>query len=102
MNTVVVYMQGADLQAETDEQRREVLRVLNDILSKKPAELRDARYADYRGQAGTRTVVEVLTSHFVPPQPAALDPERFYTEIAAPEARSVIQAQRDKLQAALK
>lgn len=101
VNTVVAYLRGAELQAETNDQRREVLRALDDLLDKSPAELRNARYSDTSGHKDTRTVIEMLRAHFVPEQPTALDPERFYQDVATPEARSVIQMQRERVRAAI-
>lgn len=96
-NSVALFLQGADFQAESAEQKKEVLRALDDALQKTPTELRQSRYADFDGRPGARDIVQLLSGHFVPPRPAALDPATFYDQVGAREARDAIAAQREKL-----
>jgi hypothetical protein len=100
-NTVVAYLDGAELQAETDAQRQEVYRALTDLLEKTPAELRQARYADTQGAANRRTIVEVIRAHFVPPRPVPIEEEQFTADASTQPAKDVIRRHRDKLGDAL-
>lgn len=100
-NVVAAYLDGAEMQAETDAQRREILRALTDMLDKPAAELRQQRYADYQGNASAWPVTKTLTAHFVPRTPQALDPERFYQDVGKPEARAVIRRTIEEVRKAL-
>lgn len=94
---VIDYLSGAQLQAEDATQRREVLRGLEDVLQKTPLELRKSRYTCNTQPRTSCTLLELLSKHFVPSHPAALDPESFYSEITSPAARTIIQTHRDVL-----
>jgi len=70
---LVAYLQGAEIQAETDAQRDVLRRALRDLASLPPAELRAARYPSSDGRPAQRDVVQVLRSHLVPARPQAVD-----------------------------
>ncbi len=99
-NTVAAYLGGAERQAETDEQRREISRALHDTLELAPAELKGRRYADYGMNPDAWTVVEVLSHYFVPASPVALEDASFYRDVEDPAARAAIQEQLDALESA--
>jgi hypothetical protein len=92
-NSVAAFLNRAERQAETDEQRAEIQRALRDMLVKPPAQLRQIRYADYAGQESKWSITELLQHYFVPNPPAALDEERFYRDVRAPAAHAAIQLQ---------
>jgi len=87
-NSVAAFLNHAERQAETDEQRREIQRALRDMLEKSPAELRRMRYADYTGEADKWSISQMLQHYFVPNPPAALDEQRLFQEVRAPAARA--------------
>ena len=89
-NTVVAYLQGADQQFENASQGREIEKALNDMLSLGPDELRKRRYADYQMEPGTWTITDILRKYFLPQKPTGLDEDRFYKDVAKPEAKAVI------------
>jgi hypothetical protein len=101
-NSVAAFLKNAERQSESDDQRREIQRALRDMLDKPPAELRRMHYADYSGSADAWPVTELLMRYFVPNPPAALDDDRFYQDVRAPEARDAIQHQLDEVTQALK
>ncbi|MBX3605486.1 MAG: hypothetical protein KF788_09445 [Piscinibacter sp.] len=72
-NRLVALLQGAEIQAETDAQRAELRRALQDLRDKPPAELAAARYAGADGQPGQRSLEEILRAHLVPDRPVAID-----------------------------
>ena len=90
-NTVVAYLQGAERQSEDLDQRREIEKALNDILTLSPDELRARRYANYQMEPGAWTIIQLLHRYFVPRQLVGLDESRFYHDIADPAARAVVQ-----------
>jgi hypothetical protein len=71
-NRLVQLLQGAEIQAETDAQRAELRRALQDLRDKPPAELAAARYAGLDGTPGQRSLAEVLRAHVVPAQPVEM------------------------------
>jgi len=100
-NMIARYLDGAELQAETDGQRREIARALQDILNIPVAELRKQRYSDYAGEATAWTVTDLLRAYFVPRQPMSVDPERFYREVGQPQAKAAVRKQLKRIQRAL-
>jgi len=90
-NTVVAYLQGAERQSEDLDQRREIEKALNDMLTLSPDELRTRRYANYQMEPGAWDIIHLLHRYFVPEKLKGLDEARFYRDIAKPEARAVIQ-----------
>jgi hypothetical protein len=70
---LVAYLQGAEIQAETDAQRDVLRRALRDLASLPAAELRAARYPASDGRPGQRDVVQVLRGHLVPATSQGID-----------------------------
>jgi len=101
-NSVAAFLQNAERQAETDEQRREIQRALQDMLDKPASELKGLRYAEYAGEANKWSITQLLEHYFVPNPPAALDEARFYDDVHAPAARAAIQHQLDEVSRALR
>lgn len=101
-NSVSAFLERAERQSETDDQRREIQRALRDTLEKPEEELRAMRYSDYSGRANAWSVTELLTHYFVPNPPAALDQDRFFQDVRAPEARAAIQHQLDEITSSLR
>ena len=89
-NEVVLYLDGAELQVETDEQSREILRALEDLRTLDPTTLKGKRYADYQNVPGKWTLDTLLHKYFVPPQLHHIDEENLYHDAQLPEARAVI------------
>ena len=91
--TVVVFLQGADQQWETQEQGREIDKALTDMLTLSPDELRGRRYANYQMQPGAWTVIELLHRYFVSRGQAYIDEKNFYHDVTDPAAQAVIRLQ---------
>ena len=92
-NQIIAFLGRAEFQAENDQQRREVVRALMDVLTKPTAELRANRYSNYEGQAEVWSLTELLQHYFVPNPPAALDEKTFYSNLRSSKVRSVIKKQ---------
>jgi hypothetical protein len=92
-NEVVVYLKGAERQAETNDQRLEIRRALVDLASLPVDQLRGRRYADYEMRTGKWTLATLLARYFVPSEPHVLNEETLYRDAQLPEARAVINDQ---------
>jgi hypothetical protein len=91
INQVVIYLDRAERQAETDAQRREMLHALDDLRSLDALALGQRRYADYENRPGQWTLVQLMQKYFVPRQPCSIDEETFYRHAQASEARKVVE-----------
>lgn len=89
-NALIAYLRGAELQVETDAQRNELRRALNDLQALPSADLRAARYAGADGQAGQRDIVQVLRAHVVPTAPRGLDMTRLLSDRGTAEGRAAV------------
>ena len=96
-NAVATYFTGAEIQAETDEQRAEVRKALADMLALNADELKAKRYADFAGTANRRTVVELIANHVVPSAPHMLDASVFFADVKSPQAQIAVRAKLDEL-----
>jgi len=100
-NTVVSFLGGAILHAESDERCREVIAALEDMLTLSPAELRQQRYSDYQGNPGVWTITTLLKRQFMPASAMYLDSLQFYEDYTTPEAQAVIKDLMESLKSEL-
>lgn len=100
-NSVVAFLQGAERQSEDLDQRLEIEKALNDMLTLKPDELRSRRYANYQMQAGAWTIIQLLHRYFASRGPVYIDEDRFYQDVTDPAARAVIQENLRKVREAI-
>jgi hypothetical protein len=85
------YLNGAELQVETDDQRQEIKQALQDMLNLSPEELEKKRYKNYRMEANQWTLVELLQAYYFPQKPMALDDSiALYRETSDPKVRQII------------
>lgn len=91
-NRLVQWLQGAEIQAETDAQRAELRRALQDLRDKPPAELAAARYAGPDGTPGQRGLAELLRAHVVPARPVELVLDELVAGRAGAEGRAALDA----------
>jgi hypothetical protein len=96
-NSVVEYFAGAEIQAETDEQRGELRRAFADMLALTPDELQARRYAGFDGTRDARSLTELLTAHVVPSKPQALAPRQFFVDVKAADAQAAIRTKLHEL-----
>jgi hypothetical protein len=91
-NTVEDYLNGAEQQSETDDQRAVIRQAFVDMLKEPIESLRKKRYPDYQLNPHKWPITEVLTSYFVPdPGYIDFDGDEFFRDVKKPEAREVIQ-----------
>ncbi|RUS67607.1 hypothetical protein CUZ56_00082 [Saezia sanguinis] len=87
-NVVVAFFWDVNIRSETDGQRQEICRALNDMSALSAPELQQKRYADASGASGQWNLVQLLQAYFVPAQPVTLD--FLYEDIEKPASREVI------------
>jgi hypothetical protein len=91
VNQVVAYLDGAEFQAETEGQVKEVLRALQDMRTLTPSALKARRYAGYALEPGVWTLRKLLSSYFVPRDiTTQLDETTLYEDAQDPKARAVV------------
>ena len=91
-NAVVAYLDGAERQAESADQEREIERALQDLKSLPADVLATRRYADYTLAPGRWSLADLIARYFVPRAPQRLDPVAFYRDARDPRAIAVIDA----------
>jgi hypothetical protein len=79
------YLDQAEIQAETDEQRAALRQALDDMLRQPPEQLRTARYG-----VEQRTLPELLRAHLVPAGPVAVEDDEFYTQAQDARVKAAI------------
>ncbi len=87
---MVAYLEGAERQSESDDQRREIRRALQDMLDLDPKALAARRYADYQLRPGRWTAIQVLERYCVPGTRTALGPATFYDDVKKPAAQEAV------------
>jgi hypothetical protein len=90
-NTVEDYLNGAEEQVETDDQRAVIKQAFFDMLNEPTERLRKKRYPNYQLQPHKWPITEVLTSYFLPDSSAGFDDDEFFRDLKKPEAQKVIQ-----------
>jgi hypothetical protein len=92
-NHVAAFLNNAERQTETDEQRVVVRGALGDMLRNGPFQLKLIRYPDYSGTPNMWSITELLEHYFVPSHPMSIDQDAFYRDVASPDAKQAIQKQ---------
>jgi hypothetical protein len=91
-NTVEDYLNGAEEQVETDDQRAAIRQAFVDMLNEPIESLRKKSYPDYQLHPHKWLITEVLSSYFVPdPGYLDFDGDEFFRDVKKPEARQIIQ-----------
>jgi hypothetical protein len=98
---VAAYLTGAEIQAETDAQRRELRRALADLIDQPAETLRTARYAGPQGEPAQRDLVQLLRAHVVPASPHALDLDTLLADKDRPEARAALRGKLEEIDRSL-
>lgn len=86
-NTLLLYLQDVEIQCE-DDQRPEVKKALNDMLTLPANELRTKLYKNYQGAPNKRNIITVLRNHAVPARHMELDENHFFEEVQTPEVKA--------------
>ena len=89
-NPVVDYLDGAEVQYETEQQKENIINALNDALNLPAAELQGKRYRDYQGSDGQWDLPTVISRHFVPSSPEKHLGQDFYRDITSVAGRNKV------------
>jgi hypothetical protein len=91
-NTVEDYLNGAEEQFETDDQKAVIKQAFVDMRYEPVESLRKKRYPDYQMHPHRWPITEVLSRYFVPdPGYLDFDGDEFFRDVKKPEAREMIQ-----------
>jgi hypothetical protein len=96
-NTVEDYLNGAEEQAEDDDQRAVIKQAFIDMLNEPVESLRKKRYRDYQLHPNQWPITEVLYRYFVSDPLGGFDDEELFRDVKKPEARKMIQRWLDYL-----
>lgn len=89
-NAVLAYLDGAELQCDSDMQRENIRTDLRDILTLPAGELAVRRYADYTGKAGQWDLPTLLVRHFVPARTGMTLGDVFYRDVTTDDVRQFV------------
>jgi hypothetical protein len=90
-NTVEDYFNGAEVQAEDDDQKAVVKRAFVDMLYEPVDTLRRKRYPDYQMRPHKWPITEVLYHYIVPDPLILFEDDEFFRDVKKPEAQEIIQ-----------
>ena len=96
-NTVEDYLNGAEQQSETDDQRVVIKQAFADMLYEPVESLRKNRYPDYQMHPHKWPITEVLYRYIVPDPLIWFDDDEFFCDVKKPEAQEMIQKWLDYL-----
>ena len=83
------YFENAEVQAENDMQRHNVLTVLEDLSNKDPNVVFNLRYPDYLGNT-TWKAIDVVKHHILPGKPVYLSEYILYKDLSNSKNREII------------
>ena len=95
------YFESAEVQAENDMQRQNVLTMLEDLSSKDPNVISQLRYPDYSGNT-TWKAIDVIKHQIVPDKSVYLSEDILYKDLKKSKNRKVIRQFLNKYKARLK
>jgi len=75
------YLDNVEIQYETEEQKKNIKKALNDILTLNTEELKKQRYDDYRGNKNQWDIITLIMRYFVPDEKNKTLGNNFYKEI---------------------
>jgi len=88
---LVDFLEGAQVQYESEAQRLTILGALEDSLALSVQDLRDRRYRDDEGNEGQWDLRTLLTRHLVPDSREKSPGFHFYSDVKSPEAMARIE-----------
>jgi hypothetical protein len=90
-NAVEDYLNGAEEQVETDDQKAVIKQAFLDMLYEPVESLRKKRYPDYQMHPDKWPITEVLYRYFVSDPIIDFEDDEFFRDVKKPKAREVIQ-----------
>jgi hypothetical protein len=90
-NIVEDYLNGAEEQSETDDQKIVIKRAFVDMLYEPVESLRKKRYPDYQMHPHKWPITEVLYRYIVPNPLISFEDDEFFRDVKKPQAQEMIQ-----------
>ena len=90
-NTVEDYLNGAEEQSETDDQKAVIKQAFLDMLNEPIERLRKKRYPDYQMHPHKWPIREVLYHYIVPSPLISFEDDELFRDVKKPQAREMIQ-----------
>ena len=90
-NTVEDYLNGAEEQSESDDQKAVIKQAFLDMLNEPIEGLRNQRYPDYQMHPHKWPITEVMYRYIVPDPLISFDDDEFFRDVKKPQAREMIQ-----------
>jgi hypothetical protein len=90
-NAVEDYLNGAEEQSETDDQKAVIKQAFVDMLNEPIESLRKKRYPDYQMNPQKWPITEVLYRYIVPDPLISFDDDELFRDVKKPQAREMIQ-----------
>ena len=89
-NSVMDYLQGAEIQYETDQQRETLVSAMGDALSLSAEQLKTKKYRDFLGKENQWDLPTLINKYFVPNQAEKTLGNNFYHDLKTKEAQTEI------------
>ncbi len=89
-NDTEKYLKNIELQYETEEQKQEIIKALNHVLSLDEKELQKQRYKDYQGKANSWDLSTLMYKYMVPNSSGSVIGANFYKDLKSDKAQKMI------------
>lgn len=96
-NPVAGYVDKAELQYETEAQKQNIVRALDDILTLSAQELEQRRYEDYTGKPNEWDLPTYVGKRFVPGKQGKTLGPKFYPDVKSARVQGQIRRILDRL-----
>ena len=87
-NTVVAILQDVEINYETPLQLKQICTALDDMATLSTNDIKNKRYADFNGNQGKWTLLQVLYAYFLPAQKVNL--QNLYEDVEKPLSREIV------------
>ena len=91
-NSILDYLEKAEIQYENDIQKANIRIALNDIITLPEEKLKVKRYKDYTGKEGQWDLPTLILRHFVPDKKGKSLGNNFYSDVKSDEVQKKIKA----------
>ena len=98
VNQTASYLENAEIQFETEQQKNTLLKVFKDIQTIPPDSLELSTYPDYKGQKSIWSIQQVLYRYIVPDKSNKKLGYEFYSELKTKEVQTIIKQMEEQLQ----
>lgn len=89
-NNLYNYLKEAEVQYETDSQKKDIIEALEDSINLPPSSLEKKLYSNYRGELQKWNLITVIEKYFVPNKKNFLNEKTFYKEVKSLEGQKIL------------